>query len=284
MEIVSGHQTSRRIPLTEGVPLRVGCSEPSEVMLPQDALLEAVHFSLVFNGETCWLRVAASVSPIQIEGRAETSVELADASSWVAGQTWFSLRLIPHARANQISGFPAAVLTELRKNQTPLFALVDAARDEQVLTLLRNSDQQSQSLYEGLQGQLLSRQAPYLLRLMPDSATLARMLHQGWSKSWGVFLTSRLPFDEVRRHFRRFLFVLDEADREVYLRFYDPRVLRSLLPAFVASQAAAFFEGVESFLMEGASPRELLSFTWSGHELLQHAFELEGAGEGSPLA
>ncbi|HYO53042.1 DUF4123 domain-containing protein, partial [Archangium sp.] len=72
-----------------------------------------------------------------------------------------------------------------------------------------------------------------------------------------------------------FLFVHDQTGRELYLRFYDPRVLRELLPALSVSQATAFFEGMDSLLLEGGDARELIRFTWEEGRLLRERVEFQ---------
>src|SRR5205823_4716059 len=65
----------------------------------------------------------------------------------------------------------SSLLDVLRKAQ-PLFAVLDAARDEQVLELLRSSGDEFQSLYEGAPAEELETVAPYLVRLPPGSKLL----------------------------------------------------------------------------------------------------------------
>lgn len=279
LEILSGHDASKRLRLEAGRPLRVGRLEPAELILHQDEHLAAIHFSLDFNGTSCQLRVLSPGADVQMEGKSATAAELRDGSIWVAGQTWFSFRMKPPMKRAQDIGKLSNLLEELEAAPASLFGLLDAARDERVLALLRASDEESQSLYEGLQGQLLATQAPYLIKLTSDSVFLPCLLQQGWGKSWGIFLTSHLPLAEVRRHFRRFLFARDELGREVYLRFYDPRVLRFLLPACSVPQTAALFDGIDSFLLEGRSPQELIRFTWNGQGLAWQQVEIGSGGK-----
>lgn len=123
-------------------------------------------------------------------------------------------------------------LLELRaeSQREPLYAILDAARDERILPILRESVERHQSLYEGVDGEALEDVAPYLVGPMrPDSMLLDRLVLEGWGKRWGIFPTSGAPFKEVRRHFRRLLMmVLEDTEERVYFRFYDPWVLENL--------------------------------------------------------
>jgi hypothetical protein len=51
-----------------------------------------------------------------------------------------------------------------------------------------------------------------------------------------------------------------EDGRELYFRFYDPRVLRVFLPTCTLQQTAEFFGPVSSYLVEGEQASILLTF------------------------
>jgi len=159
-------------------------------------------------------------------------------------------KAIPQARA----------LEALRVEAEPLFAVLDTARNPRVLKLLQAARPEYESLYEGPEGEELAEVAPYLVSLPRDSHLLEQLVRGGWGDSWGCFLTSPLPLGETRRHLRKFLKVQDASTgRQLYFRFYDPRVLRAFLPTCTAEQHAGFFGPLGCFLVEGAKG-ELLRF------------------------
>jgi hypothetical protein len=140
-----------------------------------------------------------------------------------------------------------------------LYAVLDAARDERILELCRESVDQSKSLYEGVKGEALADAAPYLVALEPGSGLLDRLL-EGWGRSFGVFAVSERPFKAVRRHLRRFLLVEDdETGGRMYFRFYDPRVLREFMPLATPRQRDDLFGEIDAFFAEGEGG-ELLRF------------------------
>lgn len=153
------------------------------------------------------------------------------------------------------------ILGFLQQQSEPLFALLDAARDDRVLELLRSSGDRYESLYEGQQGQYLAQSAPYLVELPKDSPLLATLVREGWGRSWGVYLSSLKPFPEVRRHFRQFLLVRTQDGRELYFRFYDPRVLRVFLATCDDNEISEFFGPVQSYLVEDDGHDTLMRFT-----------------------
>ena len=52
-----------------------------------------------------------------------------------------------------------------------------------------------------------------------------------------------------------------EDGRELYFRFYDPRVLRIFLPTCNAAETATFFGPVGQFLVEAQDAETLLRFS-----------------------
>jgi len=153
------------------------------------------------------------------------------------------------------------------RGDKPLFvyAILDAAREGRILPLLEGVPEQHQSLYEGRQGDELRLVAPYLVELWPDSPLYDTLADEAFGKSWGIWLTSEKPFAEVRRHLRRFLMVKLEDGREVYFRFYDPRVLRVFLPACTPEEASQLFGPIRSFWVEESEPGAL-SRLWLGDD------------------
>ncbi|HWE01866.1 MAG TPA: DUF4123 domain-containing protein [Tepidisphaeraceae bacterium] len=143
----------------------------------------------------------------------------------------------------------------------PLFALLDAARDRAVLKLLRRRGEQFQSLYDGKQGKELADFAPHLIGLDPRGAFLEELLAAGWGQSWGIFLTSGAAFNEVRRHFRRFLLIKTEDGKEYYFRFYDPRVLSVYIPTCTIEELTEFFGPIRSFIAEVREPAGVIEFS-----------------------
>ncbi|XXT18671.1 DUF4123 domain-containing protein [Sorangium sp. So ce429] len=271
LEVLSGPQACRRMTLVPGQEVRVGRTDEANVVVASDRQMSGVHFAIAFDGASCRVRDLASQKGTLLEGAAIQEAEVCDGDTIIAGNTWFRVRLRPpwggalsEDDQRLLEPLVRGVTGALREQGAPLFAIVDAARDERVLALLRESDAAYQSLYEGLQGQVMAEQAPYLVELGGGSLFDEVLVRRGWGMSWGVYVASREPFREVRRHLRKFLFVKDEAGRDLYFRFYDPRVLRVFLPTCSARQSGAFFEGVEAFLMEGDAPEALLRFTATG--------------------
>ena len=171
------------------------------------------------------------------------------------------------------------LLEILRGQAQPLFALLDAARDHRVRALVAESGEEYQSLYEGAQGKELDEAAPYLVRLPAGSSLLERLVRDGWGESWGVYLTCAEPFKDIRKHFRHFLMVKAEDGRELYFRFYDPRVLRVFLPSCSPGEAAEFFGPIRRFWCEHPAPPVMLEFTCTERGIVVQPWALAHASD-----
>ena len=150
-----------------------------------------------------------------------------------------------------------------------VFMLLDAARDPVIharLTAL-GKDVQARSMYQGDLGEHLAHVSPYLLAIAGEDDPALWFATAGLGKSWGVFVTARQSFGDLRRHLRKFNLVRDEAGTPLVFRYYDPRVLRIFLPTCTSEELRRFFGPVESFAAETADGQGLARFTLAGGRL-----------------
>jgi hypothetical protein len=183
-------------------------------------------------------------------------------------------------------GAAAGLMAYLRRRGEPLFAVLDAARDDRVLAWLYESGLEHHSLYEGPKGDVLADVAPYLVRLELDAPLLRQLVEEGWGQAFGVLVTSRARPKDVRSRLRRLLMVQTESSKQVYFRFYDPRVLRVFLPIATPRQVSWFFGGGEmgAYVLEDRDPAGVLVFTEASEGVLaRHRVERDGE-EGGPGA
>ena len=134
----------------------------------------------------------------------------------------------------------ARTLTAHGVSATPWYAIIDAAQDKASPERAAAAGLQTQSLYEGELGRQLNDVAPHLVSLSLKDE-FAGWLFDNWGGNQVVLLQSRARFDDLRRHLRKFLLVKDEGGKKYRFRFYDPRVLRSFLPAGSYAEAKEFF-------------------------------------------
>lgn len=281
VEVRWGPLNGRKAIVTPGSSLRVGRTVPADLEIPHDSHLSKLHFALSWNGSLCTVRDLGSKEGIFVNGDLVKEGDVEHAGWIRAGETDFSVFIEDHIpecegddpeddelfdeaecrvrmerRVEEQKRRDAAVtvLPALRAEaeKEPLFGILDAARDDRILELLRQSVETYQSLYEGVQGEHLATVAPYLVGpFRKDSVLLDRLVMEGWGKRWGMFVASRDLFKDIRRHFRRFLMVELEEDAErVYFRFYDPWVMQIFWPTCSVRQKGEMMGSCLAFFAE----------------------------------
>jgi hypothetical protein len=103
--------------------------------------------------------------------------------------------------------------------------------------------------------------APYLCEYRRLTDFENWFLGDSWGKAWGILINCEIEMIGLGDHFRKFLIVQDEDGRELYFRFYDPRVLRIFLPTCTKEQLKEFFGPVKEYIMEDDDPRRALVFS-----------------------
>lgn len=132
----------------------------------------------------------------------------------------------------------------------PNYILLDSARMESEMATARELNPDHTCLYEGDSEKFLSVVAPWLFDFDPHSDFANWIANNAQSNDWGIFLRSSAEPIKVYRHLRKFLIISIEDGRELYFRFYDPRVLRVFLPTCDRDQLKEFFGPIEAFIAE----------------------------------
>ncbi|MEP7125544.1 MAG: DUF4123 domain-containing protein [Byssovorax sp.] len=263
LEICRGPDASRKAALRPGQVVRVGRTERADLVLGGDPRLSGVHFAVDWSGAEPRIKNLDPAGGTELNSVAITEAGLKH-GDWIhAGGTDFMVHeAAVAARPGEGRMVPvrAAALERLDDERQPLFGVFDAARSDRIRELMGGSEERCRSLYDGPQADALAEAAPYLIELPRVSRLLELLVREGWTQRWGIYLTSDLPFEKVRRHLRRFLLVEDEETAErVYFRFYDPATLRLFLPTCTPRQTASFFGEFGRFYAEGEAG-EVLAF------------------------
>src|SRR5262245_20146499 len=167
LEVLAGPDAGKRVVLPHGGEVRVGRTAEAQIVLPQDTMLSSLHFALESDGQTCRLRDLKSRFGTRLNGRAVADAPVQDGDQIQAGQTRFQVRFegepagiaspttpptgnesaeTASAPVDGIRG-QTRLLQILRAAAQPLFALLDAAREPQILDLLAQSREEHRSLY-----------------------------------------------------------------------------------------------------------------------------------------
>ncbi len=136
------------------------------------------------------------------------------------------------------------------------------------------------SLYLGHSEELLTTIAPYLFAYQPESEFGKWLFEKGWGNAWGVFVEANVSIEDLRYHFRKFLLIKTEDNKELYFRFYDPPVLRMFLPTCNAHQLKEFFGPIKKFSMEANDTGNALEFTIENGTLVTREIDKQTFAEG----
>jgi hypothetical protein len=158
-----------------------------------------------------------------------------------------------------------ALLELARKHGGQLFAILDAARSDEILQRLAQYDGTSESLFQGKGTEKYFAVSPILVDCESESDLFSWLTTEAWGQSCGVFLASSASFTDLLKHLRGLLTARTEDGTEVFFRFYDPRVLRVFLPTCTKKEREAFFGPVECFVAEPESGELVLEFGKTGN-------------------
>ncbi len=268
LEVRAGHDAARSVVFDGVAPRTVGRGAAADERFPYDGAMSELHAAFWVEGGVGRVRDLHTPEGTFVNGRGVAESELRDGDVVQVGRTLLVVRLegalaavAPAATSRSAFGSRAEhAAWFVRQGAGSLYAVLDAARDEQVLPFLYGAGAQYQSLYEGLRGEELALVAPYLVAFPEGAASLDELVSDAWGQSWGVFLRSPASFRDTRRHLRRLLRAeLDDGQR-VLFRFYDPRVLRAYLPTCTGEEARQMFGPITHYAVEGRRGETAIRF------------------------
>ncbi len=268
LEVINGKYAASTVSLEEGDVARVGRGARADVFLPDDFGLAENQFMLAFDGFSGRLIDSGGTGGTFLNGEKVLAVEIEESCRVSAGETEFAVLFEDDFARDDFDTPIKRLVNFLNNAEGDLFCLLDAARDEKILSLLQKSNVKYMSLYQGESQRQMPHVAPYLIEFGENRIFLEKLLRNGWGKCWCCFLTSNAPFAALRKHFRKFLFVKEESGETVYFRFYDPSILRTFLPSCSAKELREVFGQMTQIFTENETPSELLQFSLTNDKLL----------------
>ncbi|WP_157822395.1 DUF4123 domain-containing protein [Psychromonas sp. Urea-02u-13] len=140
------------------------------------------------------------------------------------------------------------------QGKTPtVYAILGGARDKQIERIIRQGELKSSCLIDGKLTYQMSIAAPYIVRLEFNHPQTIEILKKGWGNNWGIFAITYSPATliNVRQNCRKIAMVKSPEGKNLYFRYYDPRVLRIYLSACDTSEANKVFGPITDFILEG---------------------------------
>ena len=136
-----------------------------------------------------------------------------------------------------------------------VFAVVDASRDSRIPAFLDAAGE----LYTPLESS--KGAAAFVVALPVNSRLVHVLIKDGWGRGWGFYATSRAGLETVRAHFTSLVNVQTASGAAMTFRFWDPRVLRAMVPAMPPEEADAFFGPCKRIVVEAEKSSMALEFS-----------------------
>lgn len=157
------------------------------------------------------------------------------------------------------------------------FVAVDGANVPNLLDkLYEETGPEFECLYSGEMEPDIAEVAPYLAKLEPENE-FSKWVFSGWGDSWGIYavVPAEMELAEVRRHFRKLNMVYGPDMKPLLFRWYDPRVLRTMLPTCNSEQLKEMFGPVKRFVLEGITREQGVVFSLANGELVHERINLK---------
>ena len=154
------------------------------------------------------------------------------------------------------------------------FALLDGAGIPALLDKLYGAaGLEFECLYSGDIAPDVAQVAPYIVRLEAGTEFAAWLL-DGWGEQRGIFVHVAEDVDMplLRRHFRKLNMVYGPDASPLLFRYYDPRVMGTILPSCDVAQLKDMFGPVSRYVIERDGVAAGVTMSAPGGELLQELF------------
>lgn len=302
LEATAGPATGRKIQVPEGSILRVGRTARSDYALGEDSYLSGQHFSIEYDGTQCQIRDLGSSNGTFVNGDRITDRIVQEGDSIGAGGSTFAVHIdstSPTPEPSRVTFAPtlklpgpvaleSAAPAPLRGNADwqgfsrsqsillnalyvqgeSVYAVLDAVRDARIPAFLDASGER----YARVDEENIA--SPFLVLVPPQSRLLDVLVKDGWNHGWGFYLASSADFESLLRHWHPFVTLHNRNGQPLTFRFWEPRVLRAIVPAMPAAEAAGFFGSISRLVVEEDKPEAAVEFTLGPSGVNQRALPL----------
>jgi Domain of unknown function (DUF4123)/FHA domain len=302
LEATAGPATGRKIQVAEGSVLRVGRTARSDYALGEDSYLSGQHFAIEFDGTQCQIRDLGSSNGTFVNGDRITDRIVQEGDSVGAGGSTFIVHIdsssptpgpprvtfAPTLKLPGPVGLEGAAPAPLRDNADwqgfsrshlvllnalygqgeSVYAVLDAVRDARIPAFLDASGER----YGRVDEENLA--SPFLVLVPPQSRLLDVLVKDGWNHGWGFYLAAAADFERALQHWHQFVTLHNRSGQAVTFRFWEPRVLRAIVPAMPSAEAAGFFGPISRLVVEGDKPEVAVEFSLTPSGVNQRALAM----------
>ena len=301
LEATAGPATGRKIQVPAGSILRVGRTARSDYALGEDSYLSGQHFAIEYDGTRCRIRDLGSSNGTFVNGDRITDCIVQEGDSVGAGGSTFIVHIdssnspqaprvasaptlklpgpvgpgpaapAPLRGRSEWSGFSHAqsvLLSVLYREGDSVYAVLDAVRDSRIPAFLDASGEKHARVDEE------NPASPFLVLLPPQSRLLDVLIKDGWNHGWGFYLAAAVDFDSMLRHWSAFVTLHNRSEQSLTFRFWDPSVLRAMVPSMPLVEATGFFGPVSRLVVEGDKPEVAVEFVLASKGVNQRALAM----------
>jgi hypothetical protein len=295
LTILSGPHAGHAVAIPSGAPRTFGRGAPSDLVL-DDQYLSDVHFAIWTDGSVALVRDLQSHNGTWLNQQPVTESPLRDGDRVSAGQTVLQVSLVALRRSDPGAADDGELTPEqlaagmqrahhdcarwaLQHHDGGLFAVIDVARDPDLLVLLNATGEEFCAFDETREPDDLAATAPVLARLTPATEALASVMEETWGRGHAVYFASELPFLEVYAHLLGFAPPPAGSDEPAPPRFYDPAALRPMLAAMEPGARQQFLQPFSAVMAEDADGASMLQYALrdGSLEVTELAMTLGGA-------
>lgn len=192
LTVVAGGEPGRVWEFAQGATVRVGASSVGDVVLAGDEWVAATHCAVYWHEGAWRVRDLGEGGGTWRNGVGVTDEAVESGDVIQCGRSQLRVAWVVEAAgavAEEARDPKAEALATLRALPGRLYAVLDAAKDPEVLQLLRRSGYRYECLYTGWAREVYGEAAPYLVQLRKQGRLLEQLVERGWGKGWGVFLS-----------------------------------------------------------------------------------------------
>lgn len=287
MTILSGPHAGHSVQVPVGTPRTFGRGHQADVLLT-DPYLNDAHFAVYCEADGARIRDLSSQNGTFVNEHPVQDQPLRHGDRVTAGQTHFRVDLTDGAAAEPLDEdeltvdlMVAGMRQEphdrarwaLTAEDIPVFAVVDVAKNPELLELLNESGEQFCAFDETQDADALGPTAPFLTALTPSTPSFAALIDLTWGNGQAVFLASRAAFMDLYAHLVAQVDWSEDGAPSEH-GWWEPLELADLLAQTRGEHLSEFFGPVEAFLAEGADRRVMKRFTRAGDDVATEEINL----------
>lgn len=144
------------------------------------------------------------------------------------------------------AGIRSALRTVWTVREEHLLVMLDGAHIPNLHIMLRELNIQNLPLFRESPEENILHVTPFLARFSPSEIFLHWMTMNQTVLETALFCTSTEPLEQTHAHLRRFLLVKDDTGRQMYFRFWDPRVIQPFLKSATPEERRWFCGPIRS--------------------------------------